>query len=128
MSHFFVPQPRWPLGESAGTQAEGDPAAAAAGSPPHGRSYLSRRLGEGTGMPRLRRALVALAAVTLVVMTAPAALARSAAVAGAPGPGGPLGALLDRWLHATWISIVGLILGTVAGLIELIRTVSKDTK
>jgi hypothetical protein len=96
MSHFFVPQPRWPLGESAGTQAEGDPAAAAAGSPPHGRSYLSRRLGEGKGMPRLRRALVALAAVTLVVMTAPAALARSAAVAGAPGPGGPLGALLGR--------------------------------
>ena len=39
-----------------------------------------------------------------------------------------LGALLDRWLPATWIAIVGLILGTVAGLIELIRTVSRDTK
>ena len=39
-----------------------------------------------------------------------------------------LGSLLDRWLHLTWISIVGLLLGTVAGLIELIRTISRDTK
>ena len=39
-----------------------------------------------------------------------------------------LGSLLDRWLHMTWISIVGLLLGTVAGLIELIRMVSRDTK
>ena len=39
-----------------------------------------------------------------------------------------LGALLDRWLHVAWISAVGLILGTVAGLIELIRTVSRDTE
>jgi len=39
-----------------------------------------------------------------------------------------LGALLDRWLHATWIAVVGLLLGTAAGLIELIRTVSRDTK
>jgi len=39
-----------------------------------------------------------------------------------------LGSLLDRWLHATWISIVGLLLGTAGGLIELIRTVARDTK
>ena len=39
-----------------------------------------------------------------------------------------LGSLLDRWLHTTWINIVGLLLGTVAGLIELIRTVARDTK
>jgi F0F1-type ATP synthase assembly protein I len=39
-----------------------------------------------------------------------------------------LGSLLDRWLHVTWISIIGLILGTVAGLIELIRTILRDTK
>ena len=39
-----------------------------------------------------------------------------------------LGSLLDRWLHVSWISIVGLLLGTVAGLIELIRTASRDTK
>jgi len=38
-----------------------------------------------------------------------------------------LGALLDRWLHVTWISIVGLLLGTAAGIIELIRTISRDT-
>ncbi len=39
-----------------------------------------------------------------------------------------LGSLLDRWLQTTWIAVVGLLLGTAAGLIELIRTVSRDTK
>jgi len=39
-----------------------------------------------------------------------------------------LGTALDRWLHTSWISIVGLFLGTVAGLIEVIRTVQRDTK
>ena len=39
-----------------------------------------------------------------------------------------LGALLDRWLHTSWISIVGLLLGTAGGLIELIRTISRDTE
>jgi F0F1-type ATP synthase assembly protein I len=39
-----------------------------------------------------------------------------------------LGSALDRWLHTSWIAIVGLILGTAAGLIELIRTISRDTK
>ena len=38
-----------------------------------------------------------------------------------------LGALLDRWLHKSWISVVGLLLGTAGGLIELIRTISRDT-
>jgi F0F1-type ATP synthase assembly protein I len=39
-----------------------------------------------------------------------------------------LGSALDRWLHASWINVVGLLLGTAAGLIELVRTVSRDTK
>jgi F0F1-type ATP synthase assembly protein I len=39
-----------------------------------------------------------------------------------------IGALLDRWLHVTWISIVGLLLGTAGGLIELIHTISRDTE
>ena len=39
-----------------------------------------------------------------------------------------IGALLDKWLHKSWISIVGLLLGTVGGLIELIRTVARDTR
>jgi len=39
-----------------------------------------------------------------------------------------IGALLDRWLDTHWISVVGLLLGTAAGLIELIRTVLRDTK
>jgi F0F1-type ATP synthase assembly protein I len=39
-----------------------------------------------------------------------------------------LGSALDRWLHASWISVVGLLLGTAAGMIELIRTLVRDMK
>ena len=39
-----------------------------------------------------------------------------------------LGSVLDRWIHTNWIRIVGLLLGTVAGLIELIRAAERDTK
>lgn len=34
-----------------------------------------------------------------------------------------LGSALDHWLHTTWISIVGLVLGIISGFVELIRTV-----
>jgi len=33
------------------------------------------------------------------------------------------GALIDHWLHTTWVYLVGLIFGIVAGFIQLIRTV-----
>jgi F0F1-type ATP synthase assembly protein I len=32
-----------------------------------------------------------------------------------------LGALLDRWLHQSWITIVGIILGMIAGMLEAVR-------
>ena len=38
-----------------------------------------------------------------------------------------LGSALDHWLHQHWLSTVGLILGTVAGFVELIRTVLAHT-
>ena len=39
------------------------------------------------------------------------------------------GAALDRWLHTTWLYLVGLILGIIAGFVELIRLVtSSDSK
>jgi ATP synthase protein I len=31
------------------------------------------------------------------------------------------GALLDKWLHTNWIFIVGLIFGSIAGLVEVVR-------
>ncbi|MBZ5678952.1 MAG: AtpZ/AtpI family protein [Acidobacteriia bacterium] len=36
------------------------------------------------------------------------------------------GALLDKWFHTTWLYMAGIILGIVAGFVELIRTVSRD--
>lgn len=40
-----------------------------------------------------------------------------------------IGAALDRWLHTTWLYLAGLILGSIAGFAELIRTVtSSDSK
>jgi F0F1-type ATP synthase assembly protein I len=39
------------------------------------------------------------------------------------------GAALDRWLHTTWLYLAGLILGIIAGFVELIRTVlSSESK
>jgi ATP synthase protein I len=38
-----------------------------------------------------------------------------------------VGAALDRWLHTSWLYLAGLVLGIVAGFVELIRTVSRDT-
>ena len=32
-----------------------------------------------------------------------------------------IGVALDRWLHTTWLYIAGLILGIIAGFVELIR-------
>jgi F0F1-type ATP synthase assembly protein I len=40
-----------------------------------------------------------------------------------------LGLALDHWLHTTWLFLVGLIFGIIAGFVELIRTVtSSDSK
>jgi F0F1-type ATP synthase assembly protein I len=39
-----------------------------------------------------------------------------------------LGSALDRWLHTSWIGVVGLLVGTSGGLIQVIRTISRDTK
>ena len=39
-----------------------------------------------------------------------------------------IGAGLDRWLHTTWLYLVGLILGIVAGFVELIRMVSANSE
>jgi F0F1-type ATP synthase assembly protein I len=40
-----------------------------------------------------------------------------------------IGLGLDHWLHTTWLYLVGLILGIVAGFVELIRTVlSSESK
>ena len=38
-----------------------------------------------------------------------------------------IGSALDRWLHTSWLYIVGLILGIIAGFVELIRTAMKDS-
>jgi F0F1-type ATP synthase assembly protein I len=37
-----------------------------------------------------------------------------------------IGAGLDRWLHTSWLYLVGLILGIVAGFVELIRLVTSS--
>jgi len=34
-----------------------------------------------------------------------------------------IGVALDKWLHTTWLYLAGLLLGIVAGFVELIRTV-----
>jgi F0F1-type ATP synthase assembly protein I len=42
--------------------------------------------------------------------------------------GWAIGVGLDRWLHTTWLYLAGLLVGILAGFVELIRTVMRDTK
>jgi ATP synthase protein I len=37
-----------------------------------------------------------------------------------------IGTAFDHWLHTTWLYLVGLILGIIAGFVELIRTVTAN--
>jgi len=37
-----------------------------------------------------------------------------------------IGTALDHWLHTTWLYLVGLILGIIAGFVELIRLVTSS--
>ena len=39
-----------------------------------------------------------------------------------------VGAALDRWLHTTWLYLAGIVLGIVAGFVDLIRTVMRDSR
>lgn len=39
-----------------------------------------------------------------------------------------LGKLLDYWLHTRWLFLVGLIIGAVAGFVDVIRTVIRQNK
>jgi F0F1-type ATP synthase assembly protein I len=39
-----------------------------------------------------------------------------------------LGYLLDKEFETTWLNIAGLILGIVAGFVQLIRQVMRDTR
>lgn len=39
-----------------------------------------------------------------------------------------IGLLLDKWLHTSWLYLAGLLLGILAGFVELIRTVLKSEK
>lgn len=37
-----------------------------------------------------------------------------------------VGKLLDHWFHTRWLFLVGIILGAIAGFVDLIRTVLRD--
>lgn len=39
-----------------------------------------------------------------------------------------LGALLDKWLHQHWISLAGVVFGSVAGFYEVYRVVQTTEK
>jgi F0F1-type ATP synthase assembly protein I len=39
-----------------------------------------------------------------------------------------VGLALDHWLHTTWLYLVGLIFGIIAGFVELIRMAISNSK
>jgi F0F1-type ATP synthase assembly protein I len=38
-----------------------------------------------------------------------------------------IGLGVDKWLHTTWVYLLGLLLGIAAGFVELVRTVMSDS-
>jgi F0F1-type ATP synthase assembly protein I len=38
-----------------------------------------------------------------------------------------IGLGLDKWLHTSWLYLVGLLLGIAAGFVELLRAVTSDS-
>jgi F0F1-type ATP synthase assembly protein I len=69
--------------------------------------------------PAKKSMLVQLANYSQLAFTLPAATVA----------GWLIGLALDHWLHTTWLYLAGLILGIVAGFVELIHTVtSSDSK
>lgn len=39
-----------------------------------------------------------------------------------------IGLALDQWLHTKWLYLVGVIMGSVAGFVELIRTMLQSDR
>jgi ATP synthase protein I len=39
-----------------------------------------------------------------------------------------LGKLLDHWLHTRWLFLIGIIIGAIAGFVDVIRTVIRQNK
>jgi F0F1-type ATP synthase assembly protein I len=37
-----------------------------------------------------------------------------------------LGKLLDYWLHTHWLFLVGIIVGSIAGFVDMIRTITRQ--
>jgi len=66
--------------------------------------------------PEKKSMLVQLASYSQLAFTLPAATVA----------GWLIGLALDHWLHTTWLYLAGLILGIVAGFVELIRTVTSS--
>jgi F0F1-type ATP synthase assembly protein I len=75
------------------------------------------RSSKAQGSPEPKSPLVQLARYSQLAVIFPAATV----------VGWLIGAGLDRWLHTTWLYLAGLILGIVAGFVELIRSVTRNT-
>jgi ATP synthase protein I len=37
-----------------------------------------------------------------------------------------IGKLLDHWLHTRWFFLVGIIIGAIAGFVDMIRVITKQ--
>jgi len=66
--------------------------------------------------PEKKSALVQLATYSQLAFIFPAATVA----------GWLAGLALDHWLHTTWLYLAGLIVGIIAGFVELIRTVTSS--
>jgi F0F1-type ATP synthase assembly protein I len=68
--------------------------------------------------PRSDKPLVWLGRYLSLALTLPASVAA----------GYILGSAADRWLHAPWLRAVGIVLGMAAGVVQILRELSRETK
>jgi F0F1-type ATP synthase assembly protein I len=68
--------------------------------------------------PRSDRPLIWLGKYLSLALTLPASVAA----------GYILGSAADHWLHAPLLRVVGIVLGMVAGIVQILRELSRETK
>jgi ATP synthase protein I len=39
-----------------------------------------------------------------------------------------IGKLFDYWFHTHWLFLAGVIVGAIAGFVDIIRTITRDTR
>jgi F0F1-type ATP synthase assembly protein I len=68
--------------------------------------------------PRSDKPIIWLAKYLSLALTLPASVVA----------GYVLGSVADHWLHVPWLRVAGILLGMVAGILQIIKELNRETK